>query len=340
MSQSRNWTFTFNNPTPTEDLSCIKENPLTNLLVANLEIGTECLTPHYQGYLELKQPRRLTFVKTLLPTAHWEIRRGSKEQAANYCLKDILADETNSSTCTSTGNLTSTRNTLLEYWMNMTLQEAGTMGLQLYDASKNYENVSNFVSSLKKDGKRTSEERLLKMKCLIDEGKNDLDLAEEDFSLWLKYYKNLMYYRTLITPKRNNKVNVLVIIGPTGTGKSKYVHEKFPDAYWKQKSQWWDNYHQHEVVIFDEFYGWIPYDTLLRICDRYPLQVEIKGGQVELLATTLVFTSNVLPEKWYKNVYFAAFKRRVTTWMCFNAIGDETTHQDYESLAKRFINFN
>ena len=33
----------------------------------------------------------------------------------------------------------------------------------------------------------------------------------------------------------------------------------FTDAYWKPpNSKWWDNYAQEDVVIIDEFYGWLP----------------------------------------------------------------------------------
>lgn len=64
---------------------------------------------------------------------------------------------------------------------------------------------------------------------------------------------------------------------------------------------WLDGYHGQKTIIFDEFYGWIKYDLLLRICDRYPLQLPIKGGFVQCQATTFVFTSNkrrVITDKW------------------------------------------
>lgn len=45
-------------------------------------------TEHYQGYVEFKMIMRLPGLKKLLPTAHWEPRAGTQEQARNYCMKD------------------------------------------------------------------------------------------------------------------------------------------------------------------------------------------------------------------------------------------------------------
>ena len=45
-------------------------------------------------------------------------------------------------------------------------------------------------------------------------------------------------------------------------------------------AKWWDNYAQEEIIILDEFYGWLPYCEMLRLLDRYPCQVETKGGSI------------------------------------------------------------
>lgn len=98
--------------------------------------------------------------------------------------------------------------------------------------------------------------------------------------------------------------------------------DSYPNAYWKQRSQWWDNYNGEAVVVLDEFYGWLPYDTLLRLCDRYPLLVESKGGQIQFSATTLIITTNKRPDKWYNNVYYPAFVRRVDHWIIMPRMGE------------------
>lgn len=42
---------------------------------------------HWQMYLELHKPQRLSFMRSLLPGAHWEIRMGSQSDAIAYCSK-------------------------------------------------------------------------------------------------------------------------------------------------------------------------------------------------------------------------------------------------------------
>lgn len=169
---------------------------------------------------------------------------------------------------------------------------------------------------------------------MIDQGKSDVELANADFPIYVKYYKALNHYRMMTMPPRNHDTQVTVIWGPTGTGKSKYCKDQFPEAYWKQRSQWWDNYTSQKTVVIDEFYGWLPFDTLLRLCDRYPLLVETKGGQTQFVAEHIVITSNTIPERWYKHVYFQAFVRRVNHWLIMPTWGDVESYDDYSAAHK------
>lgn len=88
----------------------------------------------------------------------------------------------------------------------------------------------------------------------------------------------------------------------------------FPGAFWMPKGNWWDGYVGQKSVVVDDFYGWISIDSLLRICDRYPLHLEIKGSHVQFQADTIVFTSNKPWTEWYKTMlpeHVPAFARRV-----------------------------
>lgn len=85
MSQNRCWVFTVNNYTP-EELDHIKTIDCKYLIVGE-EVG-EKGTPHLQGYIEFKAGKRLCTMKKLIPRAHFEVRRGTAQQAATYCKKD------------------------------------------------------------------------------------------------------------------------------------------------------------------------------------------------------------------------------------------------------------
>lgn len=134
------------------------------------------------------------------------------------------------------------------------------------------------------------------------------------------------------TAPRQWETEVHVLFGPTGTGKSKWCMDNYPDAYWKQRSKWWDGYFKHETVILDEYYAWLPFDLLLRMCDRYPLLVESKGGQIQFVPKTIVFTTNRLPDEWYPQCYFPAFKRRVDKWHYMPALGIHAVFNGYEEF--------
>ena len=45
-------------------------------------------TPHLQGYIHLKSASTLSAMKKRMPRAHWEPRRGTVDQAVEYCKKE------------------------------------------------------------------------------------------------------------------------------------------------------------------------------------------------------------------------------------------------------------
>lgn len=81
----RNWCFTINNYTD-DDLDAIESWDF-NYLIFGREVG-EKGTPHLQGYIELGKVARLSGMKKMHDTAHWELRRGTQQQAIDYCKKD------------------------------------------------------------------------------------------------------------------------------------------------------------------------------------------------------------------------------------------------------------
>jgi len=322
---SRYWCFTLNNPTTAHAalLDCLVLKNSLQFLHCSLEKG-ESGTTHYQGYLELKRHKLRQTVKNLLPgNPHLEPRKGTAKEALTYCLKDVSAEEYSKIPQEYSADSIPSFLPLLALPATITINTA-TQSLKeilLNDKSR----------------KPKKDERLLDLKTAIDQGKSNLELAELDFPIWLQYAKHFDHYRVLKSKPRNHEVQVIVIQGPSGTGKSKYAADNFPDAYWKQRSNWWDNYCDHGTVVIDEFYGWLPYDMVLRLCDRYPLLVETKGGQVNFVASRIVFTTNQIPDRWYKNVYFQAFIRRVTQWMIMPAWGDCIVTDNYIEAHKHMI---
>lgn len=139
---------------------------------------------------------------------------------------------------------------------------------------------------------------------------------------FIKYWRGIKQYISSISPipPRNFKTLVYFYWGEPGTGKSRRALEEAqavnPNSiYYKPRGLWWDGYSQQECVIIDDFYGWIKYDELLKICDRYPYKVQIKGGFEEFTTKRIWITSNVDIYSLYRFEYYnpEALKRRCTS---------------------------
>lgn len=279
-------------------------------MICQLEVG-ESGTPHLQGYVEMKNPCRLAAMKKLIPQAHLEVSRGSKEQAIMYCLKEdhgLSGDP-------------------MRFWLiEGLLQE---FEISYPDSLENYlnsigEQMNGCTSGMKS--------RLQAIRLKLSQGNSTAieEIADEEFDIWVRYYRAFERYLVMKTKPRDHLVDVYVLQGPTGTGKSRWAMETYPGAYWKQRSNWWDGYCGQEVVVLDEFYGWLPFDLLLRVCDRYPLLVESKGGQIQFVAKKIIITTNQLPCNWYKSgTYFPSFVRRVTEWHTLPIWGDHRIYLSY-----------
>lgn len=80
---SFNWVFTLNNPDSDE----LPVNDKVKYCIWQRERGEQG-TEHLQGYVEFRNKCRLSAVRQWLPRAHWEVRRGSREQAKDYASKE------------------------------------------------------------------------------------------------------------------------------------------------------------------------------------------------------------------------------------------------------------
>jgi hypothetical protein len=180
-------------------------------------------------------------------------------------------------------------------------------------------------------GKRTD---LLAVKEAIDDGQSEKELWESNFSSMVRYHRSFREYRSTTSPDRDWKTQVYVIVGPTGVGKSRECHERWPGAYWwsKGNNTWFDGYEGQEVAIFDDFHGGIPVKQLLNLTDRYPCRVEVKGGTVKWIPKIMVFTSTQKPRTWYNWEQFGGyeqFQRRIDAYK-FHEPWSTFDEQEYE----------
>lgn len=154
------------------------------------------------------------------------------------------------------------------------------------------------LGELPVQGNRTD---LARLATEIIEGKSLTDIAYDHPADYIRYHGGIKALHTL-TNSNPRDINVVPTVywffGPTGAGKSWKAYEMFGDsAYRKEEGMWWDGYSGQRQVILDEYRtNWFPFGTLLKILDRYPLRVQIKGTSTELSASVFVITTWARPE--------------------------------------------
>lgn len=176
---------------------------------------------------------------------------------------------------------------------------------------------------------------LINVKESIDQGASDKTLWEHHFKEMVKYDQAFKRYRMTVAPPRDSSVapRITVRIGSSGCGKTRACPPPSDEVYWHPLGKWWDGYSNEKTVVFDEFYGQIPYSTMLRILDRHPLMQETKGASVQLACTRFYFTSNKPPTEWWAKMQeggqdLAAFIRRLSE---FGEVIDHDKDEDLES---------
>lgn len=128
-------------------------------------------------------------------------------------------------------------------------------------------------------------------------------LREEHFAAYIRYERSISRDIQRQIPNRTWETVGFIHWGATGTGKTRYCQETYPDAFWLSGTKWFDGYEGQEVVIVDEFYGWLPFSMLQRMLDRTPYNVETKGGTRKFLAKEVHFTSNKPLDEWYPGIH-------------------------------------
>lgn len=252
---ARNYCFTIFEPFPT--LPYKFDETTVKYACYQIERSPETQKLHIQGYLELSKPSRMGPVKEILKNskAHLEPRKGTREQARDYCRKE----ESRVDGPWEWGDFGKTR-------------QGGRCDLDaVHEALK--------------------------------EGKTEVDIADQFFATWTRNWKSFERYRLLTAQNRTTKTKGMFVYGKPGTGKTTWVLENYPDAYYHSSTMgnWYDGYTGQECCVFDDCYGSVPFSTYLKAIDQGPFRVPIKGSSIAFTAKLVIVIANTLPETWYKN---------------------------------------
>jgi len=280
---ARAYCWTLNNYSESEE-ECIQKIQENNVRVRYVcygkEVG-ESGTPHLQGYIELTTPMRISALKKWagFERIHLEGRRGTRDQARDYCMKTAQLIEFGEWCAGGQGS----RNDLRAMMKLIKANPSDVLGHMEADPVC-YSNNQRFIE---------------KYTCAIEKE------ATKDF--------------------RGVEVNVLW--GEAGSGKTKAAHEADPNIFTVNTDEAFpfDGYSGEKTILLDDFYGGIKYHNLLRILDGHQLRVNVKGSSRYACWTKVYITSNVSPANWYKHGLTPALKRRLTTvteYLCHQEAGN------------------
>lgn len=176
-------------------------------------------------------------------------------------------------------------------------------------------------------GRRTD---LQNIAARVVAGESIPKLIKENPEHFIKYHKGLEYIQTKTMKPRKHKTKQVVFFGKAGTGKSTCAG-LFPKVHrmltCNGQQQFFDGYDPcvHKTVVFDDFYGAMPYTEYLNINDEHAHNVHVKGSSLVYKPEWNVYTSNKEPDTWYPNMMKdplkkGAFDRRLDVVIQFNSI--------------------
>jgi hypothetical protein len=151
--------------------------------------------------------------------------------------------------------------------------------------------------STNNQGTRTDIEEALH---LIKQGKQMSEVAELHPMVYVRMHRGLQALKSSYDRSKPKIVpEVIVFHGQTGVGKTYKVTSESPSCFMVSNYKWYDGYDGVSDICFDEYMGQITINNFLRLLDRYPVQVETKGGVVVFNPPRIYITSHSPPSEWY-----------------------------------------
>lgn len=159
----------------------------------------------------------------------------------------------------------------------------------------------------------------------IQAGISEEDLIEihtENMAKYDRFYQRCKNIQLKKISQQCIDPEVIIIYGEPGSGKTRHVYDtedinniyKMECGDGSANSIFWDGYTGEEVILIDDFHNNFKLDYMLRLLDRYPMKLNIKGGYTYRCAKRIYITSNICPMDWYPNcppIHRQALFRRI-----------------------------
>ncbi len=162
---------------------------------------------------------------------------------------------------------------------------------------------------------------LVELYTRIQDGASGSDIGQSYPSAYIRYGRRIdeLIRRRGDRPRdRATGIEVYALCGRTGVGKTRFVWDRFGSDLYVHggNPRFFDGYIGQRYALFDDYDGSVfKLSRFLRILDRYPLNVEVKGGFINWRPDIIFITSNKPVIEWYANAYqehIDALNRRIT----------------------------
>nr|QXP07652.1 MAG: replication associated protein [Arizlama virus] len=151
-------------------------------------------------------------------------------------------------------------------------------------------------------------------------GKRINEIMVENPEVYCKYRNGLKDIQASLDKKNSNEfreVEVEVISGPTGCGKTRKAMENATFKIEGSEMNWWDGYDADESIVIDEYDNDVICTRLLNLLDGYQLRLPVKGGFTYARWKKVYITTNLRKHELHakaKKAHIDALFRRITRW--------------------------
>lgn len=312
--QGRKWFLTINNPqNKSIDHQNIKEQlalfpSLLYYCIAD-EQGEKEQTPHTHIFFALEHAARFSTIKNRFPTAHIDRAEGTAAECRAYVQKSgKWADSDKAETS-----------------IPETFEEWGELPIE-------------------RQGERTD---LALLYQLIKDGLSNFEIMEQnpDYMLSLeKIERARQAVREQQYRETFRELEVTYIWGPTGTGKTRSVMERYRYSGVYRVTDYahpFDSYAGEDVLLLDEYSSNFKIRVLLNFLDGYPLTLPARYSNRVACYTKVYMISNLdlskqyVDEQYNSPATFAALLRRIHKVIHYTGPGEFQEFETTEYLKRR-----
>ncbi len=309
-SQGRKWMVTLNNPQEKSiDHQKIKDQlalfpSLAYYCMAD-EQGEKEKTPHTHVFFALEHPTRFSTIKRRFQTAHIDRAEGTAAECRAYVQKSGKWANSDKAETSIPGTF--------EEWGELPIERQG----ERTDLALLYQLIKDGLSNYE-----------------IMEQNPDYMLSLEKIERARQAVREQQYRETF------RKLEVTYIWGPTGTGKTRSVMERYSYSGVYRVTDYahpFDAYQGEDVLLLDEYSSNFKIRDLLNYLDGYPLTLPARYSNRVACYTKVYIISNLCLSKQYPNeqydspATFAALLRRIHKVIRYTAPGkfDEYETETY-----------